>query len=907
MAKDKTTQNNKQMDKLSYKKSEEQLGQLSKSIKEFVDVLNGLDVVLLQKFVKENTKAFSNLTENVNSSLSQMKKSSNIFKYTNNSILNDIKEQVSKLKGDSSTLIQNSLKNYQRQIQNIVQYSESIFKDKQNVLKGFDLLKGEKISNLSQLDIDKILKYNSVIEDTNTLLINSNLTIKQRQELIKTINKLNSKNVDDINNQIKGFKQIQNLRFRQKNITQQIQQLYDKHLMTTKNIKNYINFQGLQKSKEIVQSFTIDNFINQTDRLRNSFANLLKDVSQVDFLMNQMAGRRLNTDGGLNQIRQNHRESLQDLVSLNFGYSQSANLINSLTDNLGSLQLVNKKNIIQAGQLSVVYGMSNEQVSSLLINMAAITGKTIDTNNQIYKFIDGISKANKISSSKVFKDIANHSQYAAKWQKNGAQNIARASTNAIRLGLSLSHIQKISSNILDFQSSIQSQLQARLITGQSIYYNRVRQLGIMGKHSQMLEQISKIVNSVDLDNIFNIQAMQNLTGLSALQLRRLQNQQRLLSQVGSSYSDMISLVEQGMTAQEILKSSNFQQYSQKLSIAVNKLKLSLVPLANTILPILTKVIEFVAKALDNKLVRGFIVYGSTILMGAGLLLKGAILLKGIGVLFKPLFTFSTSMTNLGKSLPKMASAVGGSIKNFVHSFTNIDLRAIGKSILVMGALSISLIALAHTMKQFNQITGTAIVGFGVAMASIIGTLKILAVLSSSGKGWIGVALLGAISLAYNGFGYAIKLVGQGFNLFGQGIKKVIEGITSLTTIKPKSIIESVETFKILSNSIADLTSSMKNFNTQSNKFISNFEKVSKKKIEPYNIKTNNIQISSNINEKHEKDNITQNLQISFQKLQNVLLSLVKQVKQIKMGIGKPVKVVNINGRQLANVLNRANV
>jgi len=124
-------------------------------------------------------------------------------------------------------------------------------------------------------------------------------------------------------------------------------------------------------------------------------------------------------------------------------------------------------------------------------------------------------------------------------------------------------------------------------------------------------------------------------------------------------------------------------------------------LANAILPRLTKIIEGFTWLIDNKISRGIIIFGSSLIIGAGLILKAVILFKGMSSLFKSLFNFSNTMNTLGRTLPKMASTVGNSIKNFVQTFANIDIRAIGKGILVMGALSVSMVGLGYAMKQFN--------------------------------------------------------------------------------------------------------------------------------------------------------------------------------------------------------------
>jgi len=83
-------------------------------------------------------------------------------------------------------------------------------------------------------------------------------------------------------------------------------------------------------------------------------------------------------------------------------------------------------------------------------------------------------------------------------------NIGRAAVQAKELGLSLDTVGKVAENVLDFQTSIESELQASLLIGRQLNLNRARELSLAGDIEGLQKEIVNLVGSEAEFNQLNV-------------------------------------------------------------------------------------------------------------------------------------------------------------------------------------------------------------------------------------------------------------------------------------------------------------------------------------------------------------------------------------------------------------------
>ena len=190
-------------------------------------------------------------------------------------------------------------------------------------------------------------------------------------------------------------------------------------------------------------------------------------------------------------------------------------------------------------------GVSAQEATSLSLSFArtaAATGQTADQLSNTLVALEAVSSASRevllnqlrtnaaiigqagVTPSVVLQDIAQNTEFFATFAKEGGDNILRAAIAAKSLGSELGTVSGIAESLLDFESSIEAQLEASLLLGRQINLDRARQLFFVGKTEQGLQEVLKQVGSeAEFTRLLPIQRQKlaSAVGLNVEQLSRL--------------------------------------------------------------------------------------------------------------------------------------------------------------------------------------------------------------------------------------------------------------------------------------------------------------------------------------------------------------------------------------------------
>ena len=190
-------------------------------------------------------------------------------------------------------------------------------------------------------------------------------------------------------------------------------------------------------------------------------------------------------------------------------------------------------------------GVSAQEATNLSLDFArtaAATGQTAEQLTNTLTVLESISSASRdvllnqlrvnaaiigqagVTPAVVLQDIAQNTEFFAKFAKEGGDNILKAATFAKSLGSELGAVSGIAESLLDFESSIESQLEASLLLGRQINLDRARQLFFVGKTQEGLQEVLRQVGSeAEFTNLLPIQRQKlaESVGLNVEQLSRL--------------------------------------------------------------------------------------------------------------------------------------------------------------------------------------------------------------------------------------------------------------------------------------------------------------------------------------------------------------------------------------------------
>ena len=203
-------------------------------------------------------------------------------------------------------------------------------------------------------------------------------------------------------------------------------------------------------------------------------------------------------------------------------------------------------------KLSVLTGKSSKAVND------AMVGAYVATRNQLrvgVPFKAAIAEASKVSG-----------QLAANLQNNPEQ-IVKAVVQAKALGTTLEQVKNQGESLLNFETSIENELKAELLTGKQLNLERARAAALTGDQVALAEELNKNVGSLEdfqKMNVIQQKTLAEAVGLTADQLAEQLRKQKLAAESGKSLAQI--------TEEEAKQAQERQNAQDKFNLAVTKLQ-----------------------------------------------------------------------------------------------------------------------------------------------------------------------------------------------------------------------------------------------------------------------------------------------------------------------------------------------
>ena len=150
-----------------------------------------------------------------------------------------------------------------------------------------------------------------------------------------------------------------------------------------------------------------------------------------------------------------------------------------------------------------------------------------------------LAVANNVAPDKILADVAQNTEFFAKFAEDGGENILRAAVQAKKLGLELTDIEKITSGLLDFQNSLNAEIEASVLLGRNINLQKARELALAndveGATAAVVEQLGSAEEFNKL-NAIQRQKLADLAGLEVSALSKIVNKEKEALTLSSALS-----------------------------------------------------------------------------------------------------------------------------------------------------------------------------------------------------------------------------------------------------------------------------------------------------------------------------------------------------------------------------------
>jgi hypothetical protein len=314
---------------------------------------------------------------------------------------------------------------------------------------------------------------------------------------------------------------------------------------------------------------------------------------------------------------------------------------------LGTNAKLNEADLATFTKLREQAGYTNEELVGIQ-KLSLVNGKTLEDNTkEILGGAEAYATRNGlvVNEKDVLREVSKASASLKLTLGGSAKAVAEAAVQAKQFGLNLEQAEKISQSLLQFESSIENELSAELLTGKELNFEKARSLALEGKTAEAAAEIAKQVGtSADFGkmNVLQQEAIAEAAGMERDELAQSLIDKESLARIGfkdaAAAKAKYEELRKTMSAQEASKAlgdaalaTQYEQQSvqERFTQATEKLKEVFISIAEPVLAIISPLANLVSTILPAinillmPIVGSFQLIGSVIstaLEGAGKLL-----------------------------------------------------------------------------------------------------------------------------------------------------------------------------------------------------------------------------------------------------------------------------------------------
>lgn len=319
-----------------------------------------------------------------------------------------------------------------------------------------------------------------------------------------------------------------------------------------------------------------------TKNLLGSVKGLIGPAEAFLFVATQVGKGLAMADKNAAELRRSFGATAKEAVQLNNQFNKTAINSGDVTANVNSLLAANSNINDQLG-IQVRYN------DDLLVTTNALVkrqGQSVESAAGFAELVLATGEgadALESKQSKVVAEVQNATGVAMNFNKvletanktsgllrvnlgRNPEEIAKAVAQVKALGIGLQEAASISGKLLDFQSSIEAELEAEVLTGKELNLEQARFLALQGKTDQAAAEVLKQVGSLAEFQSMNVIQQQALASAAGLTADQLADQLVKQSAINSQKQDGLDI--DGEQQKEAASALSVQE---QLSSAVEKL------------------------------------------------------------------------------------------------------------------------------------------------------------------------------------------------------------------------------------------------------------------------------------------------------------------------------------------------
>lgn len=180
------------------------------------------------------------------------------------------------------------------------------------------------------------------------------------------------------------------------------------------------------------------------------------------------------------ELRKNAESVNIELQEFGVGIEQAYSAAKALTDVFGHTSLVTKEAMTNVALMNANLNVAVEDSAAVLATFQGLGGATQEAAMNMMKIGAGLSEKAGVPFSLVMKDIADASETTTAMLGANPSKLMKSAIAARALGTDMNKIVASQRKLLDYNTSINSELEASALLGRSISFQKARQLAYDG-------------------------------------------------------------------------------------------------------------------------------------------------------------------------------------------------------------------------------------------------------------------------------------------------------------------------------------------------------------------------------------------------------------------------------------------
>ena len=232
---------------------------------------------------------------------------------------------------------------------------------------------------------------------------------------------------------------------------------------------------------------------------------------------------------GVTEFREDLAGANVQFTQLGLSASEAQSTISNLANEFGISVTESSELSKNISRLAVSTGASLDDTTKLIGVFTQTQNLTGEQAANLLASTTALANANNVAPDKILGDVAQNTEFFAQFADEGGENILRAAVQARKLGINLQSVEKITSGLLDFQSSLNAENEASVLIGRRLNFQKARELALSNDVEGATRAVVEQLGSAEEFNRLNAiqrKALADAAGVEVSELAKIVNKEK---------------------------------------------------------------------------------------------------------------------------------------------------------------------------------------------------------------------------------------------------------------------------------------------------------------------------------------------------------------------------------------------